>query len=225
MSVQLTFHFTNLTFVFRFCQDLIDNEIRVTAVTISMGCLWHTTVNKTIDCRRKLQNGAIGFLEIVIDFSTELRLLRPIGHWIVMRLQFFKKFPVNVKCLRREAFITSHRSKERCSISYRSFRSIFSTIFSAIVHRFSQMIKFSQSPINRINNELHLEKKQKSFNMGKHELPYWMNCKPVHEMNEAFAFVCYSKMEYLSLGRRYSVVVPLNIICIQETSWNRYRFT
>ena len=38
---------------------------------------------------------------------------------------------------------------------------------------------------------------------------YEMNGKPVYEMNEAFAFVCYSKTEYLSVGRRYSVVAPL----------------
>ena len=44
-------------------------------------------------------------------------------------------------------------------------------------------------------------KKQKAFNKGKHELLYWMNCKPVYEVNEA-AFVCYSKIEYLSLGPR-----------------------
>ena len=52
--------------------------------------------------------------------------------------------------------------------------------------------------------------------MVKHELLFWMNCKPVHEVNEAFAFVCYSNMEYLSLGQRYSVVVPLN--CIRNSA-------
>ena len=91
-------------------------------------------------------------------------------------------------------------------------RSIFSTIFSSIVYRFSQLRKFRQLPINRINSELYLEKKQKTFNMGKHELLHSMNCKPVYEMNEAFAFVCYRKMAYSSLARRYSVVVPLNCI-------------
>ena len=80
------------------------------------------------------------------------------------------------------------------------------------MHRFSQLRKFRQLPVNRINSEHHLEKKQKAFNMGKHELLYWMNCKPVYEMNEAFAFGSYSKMEYLSLGRRYLVVVPSNCI-------------
>ena len=47
-----------------------------------------------------------------------------------------------------------------------------STIFNEIVHRRrteSELRKFIQSPINRINSEIHLEKKQKASNKGKYE--------------------------------------------------------
>ena len=57
---------------------------------------------------------ASGFLEIIIDFSVDLRLLQPmethlvaIGHWNVTR----------VKCLiLDEAFITSHSFHILCKI-------------------------------------------------------------------------------------------------------------
>ena len=77
--------------------NLIDNIIYVTAETVSLGYHWHATVKGPVGCRRKLQSGAIGYLEIVIDFSIHLRLFQPmdahhVGQWHVMRLRFFRTF-------------------------------------------------------------------------------------------------------------------------------------
>ena len=41
--------------------------------------------------------------------------------------------------------------------------------FVEVLGQCLRLREFIQSPINRINSEIHLEKKQKVFNKGKHE--------------------------------------------------------
>ena len=49
----------------------------------------------------------------------------------------------------------------------------------------NQLRKFIQSLINRINSEIHLEKKQKAFNKGKHE-PLIRIIEPPWKITECF---------------------------------------
>ena len=65
--------------------NLIDNEMHVTAETICVECLWHTTVQKTVDCRCKLQRGETGFISIVIDFPIDVPLFRPMEAYVAHR--------------------------------------------------------------------------------------------------------------------------------------------
>ena len=58
--------------------NLIDNEIHVTAETISVGCLWHTRVKDWYI--------VVANCKAIIDFSIDLRLLQPMeAHHVANR--------------------------------------------------------------------------------------------------------------------------------------------
>ena len=113
---------------------------------------------KPVDSRPKLQRGAIGFLEIVIDFSVDLRLLRPMEGYHVAHTVLCKSNANEIRDISRFVLAIFRRYLRDISLGLPSHETDNSAISKRHLAEISFWRKFATTIFRLVSNEISLQR-------------------------------------------------------------------